>query len=579
MAYMWKAVRGRSVILAVTGLLVLSACNSQPAAESAAPAAAQAEPDVPIHTALGDFLAARVAEASGDSKASAAYYADALAHDPDNVALMQRTFILMVGEGQLDAAVPLARRLVDLDSDSPIPQMVLGVRAAIAGDYAKAETHFHALPQTGVNAFLGPLLSAWALVGEGHTDQALNSLRPLTTNAALGPLHAFHAGLINDLANRSSVAAKQYQLALATSQLNIRAVEAAGSLWQRTGRMDRAKDLYDRYVGEHPDTMLFNGAALLKAGARAPRVVADARDGLAEAMFDVATLMRQGNAYDYAMLFARLAVALQPDFSLAQMTLADLLSIEGRLAEANAVYRAIAPSSPVHTFGRLRIAMNLDDMGDTKGALAELDRLLADQPDNLDARIAEGDLLRKHKRFAEAADAYSEAIARLPEPRPEDWALYYSRGICLERAGKWPAAEADLLRALELQPDQPDVLNYLGYSWIDKGMHLDQARQMIEKAVELRPSDGAIVDSLGWALYRMGDYPAAVRMLERAVELKGDDPTINEHLGDAYWRVGRHDEARYQWRRALGLNPEPEQMEGLKEKVKAGTLPGPEAQP
>ena len=579
MASVWQAVRGRSVILAVGGVLALSACSPPPAAESSAPPADQAEQQAPIHSALGDFLAARLAEASGDAKASAAYYADALAHDPDNLALMQRTFILMVDEGELDAAAPLARRLVELDSDSPVPQMVLGVRDAVAGDYAKAEAHFNALPQRGVNAFLGPLLNAWALAGEGHTDQALDSLRPLTANAALGPLHAFHAGLINDLADRPAVADKQYQLALATTQLNIRAVEAAGSLWQRTGRIERAKELYDRYTGEHPGTMLFDGAALLKAGARVPRVVGDAKDGLAEAMFDVATLMRQGNAGDYAMLFSRLAVALQPDFPLAQMTVADLLTAQGRLAEANAVYRAIDPASPVHTFGRLRVAMNLDDMGDTDGALAELDRLVADQPDDQDARIAKGDLLRKHKRFGEAAEAYGQAIARLPGALPEYWALYYSRGICLERAGNWPAAEADLLKALELQPDQPDVLNYLGYSWIDKGIKLDDARHMIEKAVELRPNDGAIVDSLGWALYRMGDYPAAVAMLERAVELKGEDPTINEHLGDAYWRVGRYDEARYQWRRSLGLNPEPEQLDGLKEKVRTGALPGPEAQP
>ncbi len=568
--------RGRSAVVAMAAVLAVSACGPRPAGDAALSGGATAPA---YHSELGDFLAGRLAHSAGDTKAAADYYAAALAYDPDNLDLLQRAFTLMVAEGKVDTAMPMAERLVELDSDSPIPQMVLGVRDARAGDFAKAEAHFGALPKRGVNAFLGPLLTAWALVGEGNTDAALKTLAPLAANPALASLRAFHSGLMDDLAGRSAAAADQYEAALAAGPLNIRAVEAAGSLDQRTGHSDLAKTLYDRYTAEHPETMLFDGAALLRAGTKVPRAVADARGGLAETMFDVATLMRQGNASDYAMLFARLAVALQPDFPLAQMTIADLLSAQGRPAEANAVYGAIAVTSPVHVFGRLRMAMNLDDLGDTAGALAVLDQLAGERPAALDALVTKGDVLRKHKRYAEAAEAYGLAIARLDGDRPEYWALYYSRGVCEERAGRWPAAEADLTKALQLQPDQPDVLNYLGYSWIDKGMHLDQARTMIERAVELRPDDGAIVDSLGWALYRMGHFQAAVGMLERAVELKGDDATINEHLGDAYWRAGRAAEARYQWTRTLDLDPEPGQVEGLKERLRTGGLPADSAAP
>jgi tetratricopeptide (TPR) repeat protein len=571
MASVWQSVCGRSAVVVMAAALSLAACSPRPAEDQAAADAKAASES--SHSALGDYLAARLATAAGDSKAAAEYYGRALNYDPDDLELMQRAFTLMVAEGKLDEAMPLAERLVALDSDSPMPLLVLGVREARAGHFAQAGTRFAALPKRGVNGFLGPLLTAWAEEGQGRTDKALAALAPLAQTAGLKPLQAFHAALINDLADRAQPAEEQYQAALAGGPLNIRAVEAAGSLWQRTGHADRAKALYDRYHGEHPDTMLFDGARLLQAGTGVPRAVANPNQGLAEAMFDIATLMRQGNAMDFAMVFSRLAVALEPDFPLAQMTIADILTAHGRLAEANAIYRGISPASPVATFGRLRVAANLDDMGDGDGALAELAKLAKERPDSVDALITMGDVQRRHKNYAAAAKSYGEAISRLPADRAEYWVLYYSRGIAYERAGQWPQAESDLSKALRLEPDQPDVLNYLGYSWIDKGENLPQARAMIEKAVSLRPNDGAIVDSLGWALYRLGSYPESVKLLERAVELKGEDPTINEHLGDAYWRVGRRSEAHDQWQRALGLDPEPEMVDALKEKLHTGQLP------
>ncbi len=573
MASVWQSVRGRSAAVAVLAVLAVASCSPHAPDEAKTADNTVADDATPVpRSALGDFLAARLAHAHGDTKAAAEFYASALAHDPDNVELMQRAFTLMVAEGKLDAATPLAERLVALDADSPMPILVLGVRDAREGHFAQADARFATLPKRGVNAFLSPLLSAWALAGEGRTDAALEALTPLTQNAGLKSLHAFHSGLINDLADRSVPADDQYKVALA-GQLNIRTVEAAGSLAQRTGHADHAKDLYDRYRAEHPETMLFDGGKLLQAGIHAPRPVADAKAGLAEAMFDLASLMRQGNANDYAMVFCRLALALQPDFPLAQMTAADLLSAQGRVADANALYRAIDPASPVHAFGRLRVAINLDESGDSDGALAELSRLAQERPDNLDALVTMGDVHRRHKQYDDAAKDYTGALARTKGDQPDFWALYYSRGIAYERADQWPKAEADFQKALQLQPDQPDVLNYLGYSWIDKGMNLDQGRKMIERAVELRPDDGAIIDSLGWALYRMGDFQGAVKNLEHAVALKPEDSTINEHLGDAYWRAGRLSEAAYQWNRSMALGPEPEQMDALKEKINTGELP------
>ena len=199
-----------------------------------------------------------------------------------------------------------------------------------------------------------------------------------------------------------------------------------------------------------------------------------------------------------------------------------------------------------------------------------LRRMATERRERTDALTTLGDLFRREKRFPESVEAYDAAIDRIGTIGPQHWRLLFSRGIALERSKNWPRAEKDLLAAIELSPDEPYLLNYLGYSWVDQGIKLDDARRMIERAVELEPQSGAIVDSLGWALYRMGDYAGAVEKLERAAELEPLDPTVNDHLGDAYWRVGRRNEAAFQWRRALNLDPEPDQVGIIEGKIARG---------
>ena len=574
MASWWKRAGRRAAVLALGSALaapsLLASCTPHPGGE--AQKAPPQESSGGGRSALSAFLAGRLAQADGDTRAAAEYYTQALKYDPENVDLLQRAFTLLVAEGRMEEAWPLADRLLAFDSDAPIPLLVAGLRNAREGRFAEAEARFAELPKRGVFGFLAPLMAAWSKAGAGQTDQAVEALAPLSAIQGLGPMRAFHAGLINDVADRAQAAEENYLAAL-DGALSIRSVEAAGAFYQRSGRSEKARALYDRYSGEHPESMLFDGPRLLAAGSAINRPVADAKAGMAEALFDMASLMRQGNALDMAMVFSRLTLALQPDFALAQMNVADILASQGRFAESNAAYAAIPADSPAAEFGRLRSAMNLEEMGQTDAALEALDALAKARPDELDALITKGDVLRRKQRFAEAAVAYDAAIRRIKAVETHHWPLLYSRGIAYERSGAWPKAEADFKKALELKPDQPDVLNYLGYSWIDKGLHLAEARAMIEKAVSLRPRDGAIVDSLGWALYRMGEFQNAVKVLERAVELKPEDPTINDHLGDAYYQVGRVEEASFQWKRALSLNPEPEQLDTLREKVETGQLP------
>ncbi|WP_242442907.1 tetratricopeptide repeat protein [Magnetospirillum sp. 15-1] len=524
-------------------------------------------------TGLGAYLAGRFAHARGDTRAAAEYYSLAAKRDPDNIDIQQRSFALLLAEGRLAEAEAIAQHLLVIDDESPLPVLVMGVQEARAGRFDLAEKRFAALPAKGINGFLGPLLTAWARVGQGKFDDGLATLAPRTDTAGFAPIWEYHAGLMGDLAGRPQVAETHFKAALA-NQTSVRTAEAAGTWYQRAGRMDEAKAVYERYHAEHGDRSLLDGRRQLAAGKVLPRVVESATDGLAEALFDTSSLVRQGNAQDLSLVFSRLALSLRADFPLAQLLLADAMVAQGRLEEANAIYRAMNRSSQPGTFARLKLAANLDEMKQTDDAIAELKALAVEWPDSAEALVTLGDVLRRHKRYGEAAEAYGAALARTGgSADPRNWALFYARGIAYERAKQWSKAEPDMLEALRLNPDQPDVLNYLGYTWVDQGINVEKGRKLIERAVELRPNDGAIVDSLGWALYRMGEFQVAVKYLERASELKPEDPTVNEHLGDAFWQVGRDVEARYQWQRAMGLEPEPEQIEPLKAKISTGRLP------
>ena len=268
--------------------------------------------------------------------------------------------------------------------------------------------------------------------------------------------------------------------------------------------------------------------------------------------------------------YARLALYLRPDLVEGQILIGDTLAGQKNYDAAIEIYDTINPTSPLSHTAKIRKAQSLHENEDKEAAFSLLEEIADAQPEKTDALIELGNLLRRDELYQRAEEAYSRAIERLNEPKSEHWTLFYSRGIAYERTKRWPEAEADFLYALELEPEQPFVLNYLGYSWVDQGLNLDEAKDMLHRAVDARPDDGFIVDSLGWVYYRLKDYEKSVDSLERAVELQPGDPVINDHLGDAYWRVGREREAQFQWRRALTLEPEDDVIATIRKKLSEG---------
>src|SRR5579864_3998417 len=553
----WQYVAGASI----AALIAACAPTNPPAAD--APAAPQ--------SALGNYLAARHAQVERDYGNAAQFLDHALASDSDNYDLVRRTFLLRLSEGRIADAVPLAQRVADIDGRSGLAGLVLLEQDIKAGKYDAAAQEAVAMPRDGAQRFAVPLLQAWAEAGRGQPAPALQALDSTGGANGLQPLRDLHAALIADYTDQVDEATRAYdKIVDGTQPLTWRVTELAGNFMERHARAAEARGLYERSARQGLADVASAGIARIDQGKVPTRVIASPADGAAEALFDLAGLLNQRETVDAALVYARLALDLTPNFALAQLLVGEIRDGEDRPADALALYRAVEANSPFYWMARLRIALELDALDRTDEAVAQLQSMTAERPTSAEALVELGDILRAHKRFTEAAAAYDGAIARTADAQSGDWRIFYSRGVALERSGQWPRAESDLKHALQLQPDQPLVLNYLGYSWIDKGENLHDALGMIQRAVQLRPNDGYIVDSLGWAYFRLGDFAQATRYLERAIELLPEDPTINDHLGDAYWRTDRQAEARFQWHRALQFQPEAEEVRGIQAKLDHG---------
>jgi len=537
-------------------------------------AAAEIEPG---QTSFGNYLAGRHAQAENDLTAATYYLGAALAQAPEAPDLLRRTFILMTIEGRIEEALTLAKRLLRYNPKVPIANLALAVEDLKRGRYKDLQNRLKTQPKGGLNGFTAPLLSAWGYAGLNKFDAALAALAPLAKHKGSKALHDMHRALVIQFAGKPDKAeAALIKLTKDEILSSFRLVQHLGQLYERQGKRDAASALYQRYARENAGSTLLEFATNRLATKRNPRKqISTVQDGAAEAMFSISNSLRQQSAQETAMVLGRFALYLKPVFPITQVMVAGILEGTDRLAEANAIYQAVPKDSPFRELSTLRLAVNLNKMGQTDDAFEVLKAIAKRRTTDPQPLIQMGDVLRREERWDEAIVAYDRAIQRIGRLRAEHWRVLYTRGIALERADRWPDAERDFLKALEFESDQPYVLNYLGYSWIDKGLHLQRAQEMIRKAVSLRPNDGYIVDSLGWAYFRVGSFAKAVGELERAVEYRPEDPVINDHLGDAFWRVGRWTEARFQWQRALSLKPSKTIINAIKKKLNQGLADNP----
>ena len=539
-------------------------------------AAAQAPlpriPEFHISSPSGSYLAARIARAERDVSAASNFYRSVLRTDPKNPDLLEITFLVTLQSGAAEEAFPLAERLIAIDKSHRIARLALGVKALKTNQFQQARTHLAIAGQGPIADLTATLLTGWTWYGQNNAKNAVAQIDKLSGPDWYSLYKELHAGLILDLSNQRTDALKRIERVRSVDPNSLRNVDAYARMLARAGREQEAEKLYSdfsRALSRHP--LIDAAVDELKRNGKLAPLVANAAGGASEALYGLgAALSQEPGGEDLGMLYLQLAIYLNPEHPLAMVALGSLLEATKKYETAIETYDRVPDSSPLKRKAKIQRALNLDVLEKKDEAREALKALAEEKPDEIEGLFAYANVLRAGKRYSEATEVYTKILGVLGEPKREHWSIYYYRGMSFERAKQWPLAEKDFQQALKLFPDQPQVLNYLGYSWVDQGVNLDQALDMIRKAVALRPKDGYIIDSLGWAYYRLGRYDEAAAELEKAIALSPSDPTINDHLGDAYWKTDRKLEAKYQWSRALENKPEPEDLPKIQKKLKDG---------
>lgn len=536
--------------------------------------------DVEGTSLSGSYLAGRFAGKQRDMDAAGQYFQQALRDDPNNAVLIERVFIFDLSDGKVASAEDYAERVLSFNSQHRMARFVLGLRDVRLKRFVKARENFKKAAYTPIGELTATLLTAWTYAAQGNQAQAFSTLDKLDQNESLENFKSYHGALMADYLGANIRADSFYKKAFAQAGNSLRVVQAYGNYLERNGRKDEARKVYEQFLQTAEKNPLVREAlANLDKGTKPEAFVKTPEAGMSEALFSVASALSDDQGLEVALAYAQLALSVSGDRNINLTLLGDIYESMNSYQRSIDAYDAIDKTSVLKPNADLEVAVNLQRLEKKDEAKARLKALIATDPKDYEAQVTLGNLYRNNEEFAPAAEAYNAAIALIGKPERENWTVFYYRGIAFERTKQWDKAEPDFRKALELEPDQPMVLNYLGYSMVDKKINLTEAIAMVRKAVELKPNDGYIVDSLGWAHFRLGEYEEAVKQLERAVELKPADPVIADHLGDAYWRIGRQLEARFQWQHAKDNKPEPEDLARIEKKLKEGLADDPPVTP
>lgn len=501
----------------------------------------------------GGYLAARSAIIASDFDEAAQYFSRALIRDPANLSLLENAATSFVGLGDLDRAVPVARRMIQSGSSSQLAGLILFAEAAKTGNWDSI------LEDLDAGLTVGPLFDslarAWALQGEGRMSEALDAFDEVGANQGVEAFGLYHKALalasVGDFEGSAEIFAGESGT---TIRLTRRGLIAYTEVLSQLERNADAIEMITTVYGSNLDPYLEDLLARLQADETIPfTTVRGPADGMAEVYYSIASALAGEAQESYTLLYGRMAMLLRPDHIDALLMTAELLEDLERYDLATEVYDTVPRDDPSYHAAELGRAEALRRSGREDAAIEVL-RQLAESHGSLPlVHVTLADTLRGMERFDESIKPYDDALSLIDAPDEQHWIIYFARGISHERTGQWEKAESDFRQALDLRPEQPQVLNYLGYSFLEMQTNLEEALDMIERAVALRPDSGYIIDSLGWGLYRIGRYDEAVGHMEKAVELMPIDPVVNDHLGDVYWAVGRKREAEFQWHRALSF--------------------------
>ncbi len=522
---------------------------------------------------LGSYLAGRHASGHHDTLEAARYMRRALDYDATNRRLMEQTFLLELMSGHWDSSRVLADKIIAVDSAHAFARLFRGIDQFKAGNYEAASAHFVASHSGELGGLISNIAQAWILSDKGQYEDAKKLLSQKSETDWVRDYQQYQRALIADVNGKVNDAQKAYSRLFRKYHQMVRLVSSYAQFLARNGQSKAAlvvlKKHFSKAPYRHPDIEYLQK----QIESRVPIVanVQNSKEGISEIFFSLGDRRAEKDGFDDGLIFLQLARYLKPGFSAADYALANLLYRAKKYDRAVVFLNNIEEIQPIWLDAQILKAQCLHAKDDSDAAIRLLSELV-NSNQKIELYNALGKLYLDEKKFADATVQYTKAIDLLKKPTPRDWFYFYGRGISYERQKIWPKAEQDFKTALKLSPNRADVLNYLGYSWVDLKINLDKAMNLIRKAVKLKHNNGYYVDSLGWAHYQLGQYDKALQHLEKAVLLQPDDPVINDHLGDAYWWVGRKLEAKYQWSHVLSLNPDKELVEKINEKLKTGNI-------
>lgn len=524
-----------------------------------------------IAASLGDYLSARYAASDHDYAEAARLFKASLKRDPENPQLLTYAYFTAVCAGNMDDAAKFAERLTAIEPEDRTARLTLAVVAMQKKDFKKARDEINKSSKIPYVTFTASLIDGWAAAGMGNMDAAKASFKLLHAQKSADGLAYFNEALLAEMTGDKQTAEAAYRLALEIGGPMPRVIDAYGRFMERNGRGADAKALYEKVsVDSGFGIVIEPGLARIAAGTIPGPFAPRAQDGAAEALFNIATSLSDDASRDHSVLYLRLALYLNPRLDIATILLANRFEALGKFDDAIAAYRTIPEDSQFYRVAAVASAIDLARLDKNSEAIAELETLAKRHDGDADTLTALGNAYRVAKRYGDAVNAFDRAIAVSGPVTRKNWTLLFSRAVAEQEAGNWPKAEADLKAALVVNPNEPQVLNFLGYSWVDQKRNIQEALVMLEKARALSPQDGYIIDSVGWAYYRLGRFEDAVNALEDAVLLVPGDPTINDHLGDAYWKIGRKRDAQFQWSHALAFGPEPDEKTKIEKKLQTG---------
>ncbi|WP_029087349.1 tetratricopeptide repeat protein [Brevundimonas aveniformis] len=523
-------------------------------------------PDLDGGTSYGLFLAGRAAMSRGDGEAATAFLAGALAESDDDRLVRERTFSAAILAGDVRTASSV--RLVEGESTASLIQAgrLTRIAQAIIDDQSRdLNREIQANPVQSPHQLAGRLINRWLAASAGDWNTAL---APTTSDAdALTRiLGGYYRALLLERRRQFDAADAQYQALLLDGSAASMTRLPYGEFLERRGRRAEAIALYDAGLARGADSALSAARQRATSRGRAPALIT-IDEGAALAFGHAAAAAAISEAHEFVITYLGMSLALDADNGESWLMLGDALKEIGMSGTAREAWAQTPVGAPEYVEAQIRIASSLDEDGFGDEAV-RIARTMADGRPGVASAYVLAALLSSNGHYDAAIEVLNgPALADL-----QDWVVLFQRGAALERRGDYAAAESAFQQALALSPDQPEILNHLGYMWVDQNMRVEEGLALIERAVAAEPDNGNYQDSLGWARYRHGQFDEAVVILERAVGMEPGSATINDHLGDAYWQVGRAREASFQWYRALTLDPNDAERAALEAKL-AGQAP------